>query len=197
MAYDGQRNRLYITNPVANTVTVLDVSNDPPIVLLQVPVAANPISVAFLPNGLRFYVASLSISGNTATSLLTDFNSADGSVRNTIPLGSVAIDATNPTGCQANAAGTPVARFRLSVVSSGDSSRVYVGKCDAGNVAIVSTGLNSSNGSPSDSVVQVGSTPGSAADPNAGMPAPASVFPPAIIGGNPPRQNPVLLVAGP
>jgi DNA-binding beta-propeller fold protein YncE len=197
MAYDSKRNRLYITNPVANTVTVLDVSFDPPSILFQVPVSASPVSVTALPDGSRFYVASLSTSGNSVTSLVTDFNNSNGSVRTTIPLGTVPIDTADPTGCQANSAGTPVARFRLSIASAGDSSRVYVAKCDAGNIAVISTGTNSSTGSPTDTLIQVGSSPGSAPDPNAGLPAPVSVFPPATVGGNPPRQNPVLLVAGP
>jgi DNA-binding beta-propeller fold protein YncE len=197
MAYDSKRNRMYITNPATNTVTVLDVSGDPPVILFQVPVAASPISVAVLPDGSRFYVASLSISGGSATSLVTDFNNSDGSVRTTIPLGTVPVDMTDPTGCQANSGGMPVARFRLSIATSGDSSRVYVAKCDAGNVAVISTGTNSSTGSLPDSLIQVGINPGSAADPNAGLPAPASVFAASSPGGNPPRQNPVLLVAGP
>ena len=42
MVYDSKLNRLYVTNPVANTVTALNVSTDPPAVLFATPVAAGP-----------------------------------------------------------------------------------------------------------------------------------------------------------
>ena len=60
MAYDSKLNRLYVTNPTANTVTALNVSADPPTVLFATPVAAGPITVAVLPDGSRAYAVSSS-----------------------------------------------------------------------------------------------------------------------------------------
>src|SRR2546426_400211 len=136
MLYDKTRNRLYLTNPTANTVTALDASVDPPsLPLFVVSVLANPVSVAALPDGSRIYVASVLVSGGSATSQVTVINASDGSIRSTIPVGIVEIDTANPTGC-----GTPnpsftqlFARFRLSIAASEDSSKVYVANCDAWN----------------------------------------------------------------
>ncbi len=63
MVYDGKLNRLYVTNPTANTLTALSIAADPPTVLFTVPVAAGPITVAALPDGSRVYVASVSPTG--------------------------------------------------------------------------------------------------------------------------------------
>lgn len=148
MLYDKTRNRLYVTNPTANTVTALDASVDPPgpasppnPPLFVASVPANPVSVAALPDGSRIYVASVVASSGSVTSLVTVINASDGSIRSTIPLGPVPIDSVNPTGC-----GTPnpsfsqlFARFRVSIAASEDSSRVYLANCDAGNTSIIRT----------------------------------------------------------
>ncbi len=141
MTYDSNLNRLYIANPVLNTVTVLNAAVDPPAVLTTVPLssvagAGNPISVAPLPDGTRFYVLSEQL-GNTCppgvaapcvATQLTVFNANDYSYRKTIPLPTV----TEMPACQS-------VRFRFSAVASADSSRVYVGNCDAGAASIVRT----------------------------------------------------------
>jgi YVTN family beta-propeller protein len=162
MTYDGKLNRLYVTNPVANTLTALDISRDPPTVLFVLPVAASPITAAALPDGSRVYVASVVSSGGTAISQVTVVNASDGSVRTVIPLNSV------PAGCSA-------ARFELFIAASGDSSKVYVGNCDAGNTSIIRT-------SDDQKMLDV--------------PAPLSAITPPN-GGNPPPQNPVFVLAGP
>ena len=120
MVYDGRLNRLYITNPVANTVTALNVAADPPTQLFAVPVAASPVSVAALPDGSRIYVASLSLAGGVATSQVTVVNASSGSVRSVVPLKSVA------SSCS-------TARFELFAAASADSTKVYIGNCDARN----------------------------------------------------------------
>jgi YVTN family beta-propeller protein len=162
MAYDRKLNRLYVTNPVANTVTALDIAKDPPALLFAVPVAASPVTVAALPDGSRVYVASMLSSGGTAISQVTVVNAADGSVRAVIPLNSV------PTACSA-------VRFELFAAASADSSRVYVGNCDAGSTSIIRT-------SDEQKLLD--------------MPAPLSVVTPPN-GGNPLPQNPVFVLAGP
>jgi YVTN family beta-propeller protein len=159
MAYDPTLNRLYIANPFTNAVTYLDVSSDA-LTAVVIPVA-NPISVAALPDGSRAYVSSASVSGGNVTSTVTVINALNGSVKTTIPITTV------PRVCASNPS-------ELSIAAAADSTRVYVGNCDAGNVAIIQT-FN-------DTLLLQ-------------MPAPLSAsFSP---GGTPLPQNPVFVVAGP
>ena len=162
MVYDSKLNRLYVTNPAANTLTAVSIAADPPAVLFTVPVAAGPTTVASLPDGSRAYVASVSLSGGNATSQLTVVNASDGGVRTVIPLSAV------PAAC-----GT--GRFELFTAASADSSRVYVGNCDAGSTHIIRT-------SDDTKVLDI--------------PAPLSAVTPPN-GGNPLPQNPVFVLAGP
>ncbi|MGH9537377.1 MAG: YncE family protein [Terriglobales bacterium] len=162
MLYDGKLNRLYVTNPTANTLTALSVAADPPAVLFTLPVAASPVTVAALPDGTRAYVASVSSSGGTAISQVTVVNASDGSVRTVIPLASVAASCAS-------------ARFELFTAASADSSKVYVGNCDARNTSIIRT-------SDDTKVLD--------------MAAPLSAVTPPN-GGNPLPQNPVFVLAGP
>jgi YVTN family beta-propeller protein len=162
MLYDSTRNRLYVSNPANNTVTYLDASTDA--LTATVLAIANPISVAVLPDGTRAYVSSeaVSTSGTVTyvTSRITVINASSGSVTATIPLTTVAqACASNPS--------------ELSMAAAADSSRVYVGNCDAGNVAIIQT-LNDTM------LLQ--------------MPAPQSA---TFLNGTPLPQNPVFVVAGP
>jgi YVTN family beta-propeller protein len=160
MLYDPTRNRIYVSNPAKNTVTYLDASSDAlPAVVIPV---ANPISVAVLPDGTRAYVSSASVNGGTVTSRVTVINASVGTVRTTIPLTTVEV----APGCGSNPS-------ELSMAASADSSRVYVGNCDAGNVAIIQT-LN-------DTLLLQ-------------MPAPQSA---TFKDGSPLPQNPVFVVAGP
>jgi DNA-binding beta-propeller fold protein YncE len=107
-------------------------------------------------------VASVSRAGGNATSQVTVVNAGDGSVRTVIPLNSV------PAGCG-------VARFELFIAASADSSRVYVGNCDAGNTSVIRT-------SDDTRVLDI--------------PAPLSANTPPN-GGNPLPQNPVFVLASP
>jgi DNA-binding beta-propeller fold protein YncE len=158
MLYDPNRNRLYVSNPVTNTVTYLDVSSDAlSAVVIDV---ANPIAVAVLPDGSRAYITTASASGGNVTSRVTVINAADGSLRATIPLTTAAkVCASNPS--------------ELPIAAASDGSRVYVGNCDAGNVAIIQT--------LSDTLLLQ-------------MPAPLSA---SFSNGTPLPQNPVFVVAGP
>jgi YVTN family beta-propeller protein len=159
MLYDPALNRLYVSNPAKNTVTYLDASSDA-LSAAVIPVA-NPVSVAALPDGSRAYISSAAVSGRNVTSQVTVINALDGSVRTTIPVTTVGqVCASNP--------------FELSIAAAADSSRVYVGNCDAGNVAIIQT-LN-------DTLLLQ-------------MPAPQSAT--LMPDGTPLPQNPVFVVAGP
>ena len=179
MFYDKTRNHLYVTNPTANTLTALDASGDPtnpphpPVFVVSLP--ASPVSVAALPDCSRIYVASVLASGGSATSQVTVINAADGSIRTTIPLGTVPVDSVNPTGCGTPSLTQPLVRFRVSLATAADSSRVYVANCDAGSTAIIHTA--------NDQLMLH-------------LPAPLSDFP-APNGASPPPQNPVFVLAGP
>ncbi|MFZ0801950.1 MAG: YncE family protein [Terriglobales bacterium] len=162
MVYDPNLNRIYVVNPAANTVTSLDVSTD---TLSATPISvANPKSVAALPDGTRFYISSATLSGGTVTSMVTVINAPDFTVKTTIPLASVPAICAVKTWAE------------LSVAAAGDSSRVYVANCDAGNTYIIQT--------TNDTLVTQ-------------LPAPFSAQPPPTPGGTPPPQNPVFVLAGP
>jgi DNA-binding beta-propeller fold protein YncE len=193
MVYDPTRNRLYITNPVASTVTLLDVSTDT-LTPITLPITGTPVSVAALPDGTRAYVASYQVSAPSCpadqpcsiTSQVTVINASSNTISSVISMGTVNVDnLTNPitgtvndTGCNPDTTTHPV-RFRLSIAASGDSTKVQVAHCDAGSTYIIRTSNDTletdSQGNP---LV---------------IPAPVSSFPPPDVGGQPPPQNPTFL----
>ena len=194
MVYDQKRNRLYITNPVASTASVLDVSTDT-LTPVTLPITGIPVSIAALPDGTRAYVASYQLSSPSCpanqpcsiTSQVTVINASSNSISSVIPLGTVNVDnLTNPltgtvddTGCNPDIFPAHVSKFRLSAAASGDSSKVYVAHCDAGSTFIVNTSNDSLvkdlQGNPL--VIQ----------------SPVSSFPPSQVGAQPPPQNPMLV----
>lgn len=159
MLYDTTRNRLYVANPANNTVTYLDASTD--VLSAGVIPVANPVAVAALPDGSRAYISSAAVVGSNVNSSVTVIDAANGSIKSTIPI------TTAPHVCASNPSELPLA-------AAADSSRVYIGNCDAGNVAIIQT-LN-------DTLLLQ-------------MPAPFSAS--FAANGNPLPQNPVFVVAGP
>jgi len=200
MVYDAKLNRVYVNNPVTNTVTALNVASDPPSVVFTRSVAANPISLAALPDGTRVYVASATCSsgalsscaatGGTITTQVTVLNANDGSIKTTIPMGGV------PAVPQCSGA-----RFDVFIAAAAASSRVYVANCDAGSTAIIRTIPQPVAGgtAPADTFVL-------------NVPAPVSAYPPPVpVNGlcpptqqpanngvcQPPPQNPVFVVPGP
>ena len=160
MFYDPTLDRLYVTNPTTNKLIVLDASTD---TLTPTTVSvANPISVTALLDGTRVYVATAAVSGTTVSSSVTILNTNNLSVKMTIPLTTV------PLTC---ASGVP---SELSIAAAADSSRIYVGNCDAGNIAVIQT--------LSDTLLLK-------------IPAPLGAFNPPST--TPPPQKPVLVLAGP
>jgi YVTN family beta-propeller protein len=164
MVYDPTLNRLYVTNPATNKVMALDASTDALTALTAS--IANPVSVTALLDGTRAYVASAAVNGTapsqTVSSSVTVLNTADLSVKTTISLTSVPVVCATRTWSE------------LMTAAAEDSTRVYVGNCDAGNTAIIQT-FN-------DTLLLE-------------LPAPLGAFsPPAT---NPPLQNPVFVLAGP
>ncbi len=164
LLYDPKLNRVYITNPVAGTLTSLDASTDT-LTATAVPVA-NAISLAALPDGTRVYVSSAAVSGSTVTGSVSVLNAANLSLKTKVSLQSVPVGSV----CAAKTF------YELPIAAAADSSRIYVGNCDAGNTTIITTST--------DTALLT-------------MPAPLSAQPPSSPGGTPPPQNPVFLLAGP
>jgi DNA-binding beta-propeller fold protein YncE len=227
--YDPYLNRLYVTNPVTNTVYVFsDTSStsDVPSLLATIPITVasgtcphgapcRPVSVTALPDGTRFYVASYAtaapcpdsnVSGaclipslsifnaNTfapqypgaaasSMTLLSPTSTAFAATQYAVP--SVASCATAPLYPALYTPG--VTRFRMFTVASVDSSKVFVGMCDAGGIAVIDTsGANTNNpgtGTAADSLVMdlLAGYLGSGALQSNGEPAP---------------QNPIFLFTG-
>lgn len=190
LLYDPSLNRLYVTNPgtinpndaaiyIFQTTGGTDLSgnpNDTPALLNVIhtgpgsvlcPTGCSPASVAALPNGERFYVASYENEAgcsdpNVGTSvpciipMLTVFDALSMTAKTssatllspatslsllTSPLFSSTQYGVPPVAsCVPPATYTPGAtRFRIFTVASADSSHVYVSMCDAGAVADVQT----------------------------------------------------------
>jgi YVTN family beta-propeller protein len=157
--YDKHFNRIYVTNPANSTVSIVDVSADPPQLLTTIDLTAaalganacpggcTPVSVAVLPDGSRAYVASYNKGidpSNGAINLTAQVSVIDAgtlAVTHLLPLGSVDVDTSNPTGCSSDAApgSLRTALFRLSIAAAADSSKVFVSNCDAGYTSIIDT----------------------------------------------------------
>jgi YVTN family beta-propeller protein len=176
MVYDSTLNRLYVTNPITGMAFVLDASDSTGMIsqLAAIPVSG-ALSIAALPDSSRFYVAQATVSGAKVASSVTVISASNFVVEKTITLQTVAQVCPSFVN-------TP---FALSIAASADSTRVYVGNCDAENTAIISTVANNSPGSesPEDTLVKTLDAPLSANSPGNG--------------GTPPPQNPVFVVTGP
>ena len=177
--YDSVRNRLYIPLPATSQVAIYDVSVDPPNLMTTInltaapagggtsacpPSGCTPVSATSLVDGSRTYIASYFIDSNPSdcTQMLsqpplpciatqvTVINAQNNTVTKSITLPLVPVSTSASCGA---------ARFRISMASSGDGSKVYVANCDGGAVSIVKTA--------NDSFVL-------------NLPAPASLFPTAL-----------------
>lgn len=197
MAYDGKLNRLYITNPTANTVTALNVSFDPPTVLFATPVVPGPIAVAVLPDGSRAYaVGSTKIPPCTSDPLdtqlcisseVTVINATDGSVRKTIPLEptinitAAAQSGSNTTYTYTSTSG-PALRPGMEMVVSGmadagNNGTFTLVAVNAGTFTVVSgTGIKASSQNGTGAVVVEVSTATPTGCDTGGLGVPAGVL---------------------
>lgn len=152
--YDSRLNRLYIPNPTNSTVSIYDVTGDPPVILatidLRKPITPGgsdspcpqagcvPLSVAILPDGSRTYFASYYLDSTSANctqipcvqAQVTVMNAVTIQVTKAIPLPEVSVSTVG--SCAS-------ARFRVSAAAAIDSSKVYVSSCDGGGVSSVRT----------------------------------------------------------
>jgi YVTN family beta-propeller protein len=145
------------TPPVNPVVAPIDLSQG-------VSPAYIPISVTGIGDGSRAYVASYQLATcGTSPGIFPCINNSvavinvgNNTVTKFVPISSgIPVDAGNQDGCGGTAAPaapwTPgtAARFRMFAVSSGGGStsnfKVYVGQCDAQNVAVIDTFPANSN----------------------------------------------------
>lgn len=191
MQYDKIFNRLYVTNPSSDSLSIFDVSGSMPLPASVNPIAIPPAaaspcgagavvptSVAVLGDGSRAYVSSYQLNAATVCTQLSVIDTGSETVSKAISLSQVN-DNSAQSGC-----GT--VGFRVFAAASEGSTnsnfKVYVSQCDAGNVAVIDT--YPANGKPENTYN------GIALDP------PLSTFPP-LTSGVPPTQNPMFLVAAP
>jgi len=222
--FDPHLNRLYVANPVNNQVYVFSDTggaNDTPILLKAIsfasssapcPAGCSPASVAALPDGSRFYVASYqlvlatgsttcpdnTVTGSCVIPGLTvfDANSLSPKISPALPLLTypfavnqyavpLVASCTSPVFPALYAPDT--ARFRVFTTAAVDSSHVYVSMCDAGAIADIITIDNNANGSGdsgtlADTLITDLPTAFSAGATQSN--------------GEPPNQNPIFLLTG-
>jgi DNA-binding beta-propeller fold protein YncE len=184
--YDPNLNRLYVTNPTNGTLYIFSTTggtdlsgtpNDTPLLLNTIsmtagsnppcPAGCSPVSVAALPDGSRFYVASYASESacsdpNVGTSVsciiptLTVFDALSMTVKTPqssllLPTPTLSLLAS-PQFAATQYAVAPVpscappatyapgtTRFRMFTTAAADSSHVYVSICDAGAIADINT----------------------------------------------------------
>jgi DNA-binding beta-propeller fold protein YncE len=188
MFLDRHLNRLYVTNPVANTLAIYNTAVNniaaatPPKLMTAAPIplpatAPNPVMVTSLQNGANAYVVSNQVVGNTLNAEITIIRNSDNTVVGSpIRLPSANL-ATTAAGALATCQNPGLTRFRTAIASSVDSTKVYVSVCDAGTTYLIKTSNNS--------IVLP-----------SGMNSPVSAYPPTT-GLQPPPQNPVLVLTSP
>jgi hypothetical protein len=201
LLYDPHLNRLYVTNPSTGMVYVFSATggvdaggtaNDTPTLLAAIdmkkganapcPNGCSPVSVAALPDGSRFYVASYqtqapcqdaNVGGPSCIiPLLTVFDARgltvktiSGTLAATAPslslltppqfaLTQYALPPAN--SCIAPATYAPgTTRFRMFATAAADSSHVYVSICDAGAIADINTATSTLSTGGTNSVDQL------------------------------------------
>jgi YVTN family beta-propeller protein len=196
IVYDVRLNRLYVPRSDlgsgAAQVTVLDASQSQAQILATVAIptilpsarsaqdpcstttaatSLNVVTAAALPDESRAYVGAYYTddAGNICPQV-TVINTSGSTIKVSFPVPGFPGFAPYPAPiCQTT-------RFRFSMVAGGDSSRVYLASCDAGNVNIIRT---------SDDTYLLN------------LPEPASVRSPIPPSNQPPPQSPVFLIAGP
>jgi len=181
--YDRFLNRLYVTSPSSSTVYVFSATggtlagkaNDTPKLLTAISLTAganppcpngcSPVSVAALPDGSRFYVASYEIAtacpdpsvGASASCVIPRLTVFDAPSLTVKPMSASLLAPSlslvmlpqfagtqyavpQVASCAPAAAYAPgTTRFRMFTTAAADSSHVYVSLCDAGTIADINT----------------------------------------------------------
>lgn len=181
------------TIPLESTINITAAEQSGPTPTYNFPTTTytyNLISGPALRPGLKIVVAGMADAGNNGTFTVVAANSrnftvasgAGVSTSSQSGIGAVVVEIStaNPTGCDINGLGVPGGvlggvRFRVSSAASADSSKVFIGKCDAGSTVI----LHAFDDTP---VIDMPAPLGATTPPN---------------GGNALPQNPVFVLAGP
>ena len=219
--YEPNLSRLYVTNPANGTVYVFSATgginpttalpNDTPTLLATISLSAganspcpngcSPVSVAALPDGSRFYVASYEaaascpdshVAGACVIPRITVVDARNFSFKvpsmfllTSPPFASAQFAVPPVSSCAPSSPFAPgSARFRMFAAAAADSSRVHVSICDAGVVAVVNTTTNTitQGTNAPDTLLTDLLAPFSAAGPGSN--------------GQPPPQNPIFLLTG-
>lgn len=112
--FDAANQRVLVTNPGSNSVTVIDANRSSPSFLLNprnISVGTNPTAVTALADGTRFYVA------NTGSNSVSVVNSLSLLVSKTVPVG------TSP----------------VSISSDAESAQVLTANRDSFDVSVINT----------------------------------------------------------
>lgn len=119
--------RAYVSNQVGNTVSVIDTTANPKVVISTISDAsfASPYGVAVSPDGTKVYVAN---SGSNSVSVIS---TASNTVTNTITVGNF------PKGVSFNPLGT-----RAYVANGGDSTVSVIETGSLTNIATLAVGLS-------------------------------------------------------
>jgi DNA-binding beta-propeller fold protein YncE len=185
LLFDPHLNRIYVTNPATGTVYVYSATggvdlagtaNDTPLLLSTIVMTAganppcatgcSPVSIAALPDGSRFYVASYATESNCSDAnfgvsacivpMLTVFDALSMTPKQptsnllapsfSLPLLAPPRFASSQYGIAPVSSCAPAptyapgtTRFRMFATAATDSSHVYVSICDAGAIADVVT----------------------------------------------------------
>jgi YVTN family beta-propeller protein len=222
--YDSVLNRLYVVNPAASTVFVFSTTggtNDTPSLIATIamtggatspcPNGCTPVSVAALPDGSRFYVASYQtessctdpVIGTGSACIIPMLSVFDASSFTLKPVTGSMLPtslsllappqfAIGQFGVAPDSSCAPAAtyapgttRFRMYTTPSTDASHVYVSMCDAASIADIAantTNLATGGTNTPDILVTNITPPFSAAAPG--------------VNNEPPPQNPIFLLAG-
>ena len=196
--YDNSLNRLYVTNPSAGSVYVFDATSSSPTLLGSISMTAgasplcpngcSPVSVAALPDGSRFYVASYETEtacpdSNVGTSTpcviprLTVFDAASLTLKPAASSSSLlapSLSLLAPPEYAATQYAVPQVsscvpavpyapnstRFPMFATAAADGSHVYVSLCDARSIAdVVTTTSTISTGSNATDVLVTNLSP--------------------------------------
>ena len=210
MLLDRRLNRLYVTNPVASTLSIFDASTTntavapatPPRLLATVPIPGVNMVTA-LPDGSRVYTSSstlapcATVSADTCASWQVNvIRTSDNTITKTLDFGPTDLmtlyppSLANPTtpGPNVSLVACSGQRFPTSIAASADSKKVYVADCFAGSTTIINT-INDAEVLPINSPVSAYCPP-----LLPGQTLPCQAPGPGQTPAPPPPQNPVWIV---
>jgi DNA-binding beta-propeller fold protein YncE len=218
MQYDRHANFLYVTNPGSSSLSIFDVSSDPPVLRGGAPIAigaaagsnctsaVHPTSVTVLADGSRAYVAAYQADASGAVcTQVSVIDPGTWLVTKSIPL------SQSQSAPQSECSTVPFRVFAAaSAGATGDPVKVYVSQCDAGSVAVIDTFALSTGPDPHGADVvmanlasPVSAFPSSQISISGVTTTPATSTSPAtatytysFVSGTPPQSGTIAYIAG-